>query len=81
MANILTYRFFWKSKNDPEHIKFKIVSDTQAGLDLFEKVLCESEDVIHAGKEYLYEIDVSKMTVIVPVKNENFEKEADNNEA
>lgn len=65
--HIFTFRYMWRVK-DSQQINFKIVTDTFEGLKQFEEHLSKQEDIVLAGKEYLHEIDVSRITQIITIK-------------
>lgn len=65
--HIYTFRYMWRLK-DSNQINFKIITDTLEGLKQFEETLKNQEDIILAGKEYLHEIDVSRITQIITIK-------------
>lgn len=65
--HIYTFRYMWRLK-DSNQINFKIITDTLEGLEHFEDTLKKHEDIILAGKEYLHEIDVSRITQIIAIK-------------
>lgn len=64
---IYTFRYMWRLK-DSDQINFKIITDTLEGLNQFEDVLKKQEDILLAGKEYLHEIDVTRITQIITIK-------------
>lgn len=65
--HIYTFRYMWRLK-DSDQINFKIITDTLEGLNQFEDVLKKQEDILLAGKEYLHEIDVARITQIITIK-------------
>lgn len=56
----------WKIK-DSDTVNFKIISDVQAGHDLFVEELKKLPDLESAGSEYLHEYDVSKLGLFVSI--------------
>lgn len=69
---VYTYRYMWQVKGN-KSVNFKIVTDTEEGLTLFEKNLLSLPDIDRASKEYLSQIDISKMGLFESLKN--YEKE------
>lgn len=73
-TKIYCYKFMWKSKttddngNDCERFCFKIVTDTVAGLSAIEDALSADVSVVLLGKEYLYEIDCTKLGIFETLK-------------
>lgn len=59
---IYTYRFMWKIK-DSSNICFKVITDTESGLEQFEKALLALDNLDKASKEYLSEMDCSKIGI------------------
>lgn len=59
---LYTYRYMWKIKSS-ESINFKIVTDTEDGLMLFEEALLKLDGIVSCAKEYLHEYDCSKLGV------------------
>lgn len=58
---IYSYRYLWRIGDDNK-INFKIITDTETGLKQFEDALLKMEGISLACKEYLYELDVDKIT-------------------
>lgn len=69
---VYTYRYMWQLKGN-KSVNFKIVTDTEEGLSLFENNLKALPDLERASKEYISQIDISKMGLFESLKN--FEKE------
>ncbi len=65
---VYTYRYMWQVK-DNKSVNFKIVTDTEEGLSLFEKNLLALPDIERASKEYISQIDISKMGLFESLKN------------
>lgn len=60
---VYTFRFMWRLK-DNNQIFFKVVTDTENGLKQFEETLRNVPNIELAAKEYLSQIDLSRMTII-----------------
>lgn len=63
---LFTYRYMWTDVEKPDKVCFKLITDTEEGLKLFEKNLVASfkvGQVVHIGREYVSEFDVSKLGV------------------
>lgn len=62
---IFTYRYMWTlldSDSSDKKVNFKIITDTEEGLQIFEKNVVESiSNLENFGREYISEIDVSKL--------------------
>lgn len=71
---VYTYRYMWQVKGN-KSVNFKIVTDTEEGLTLFEKNLLALSDIERASKEYLSQIDITKMGLFESLKND--EKKGD----
>ena len=69
---VYTYRYMWQVKGN-KSVNFKIVTDTEEGLALFEKNLLALPDVERASKEYISQIDISKMGLFESLKNDEKE--------
>lgn len=67
---VYTYRYMWQLKNS-KGVNFKIVTDTIEGLSLFEKNLLALSGIVRASKEYISEIDVSKMGLFENLLNKS----------
>lgn len=63
---VYTYRYMWKVDSS-ENVNFKIVSDTQEGVDAFEKALLSVDGLVSCAKEYLHQYDVSRVGVFEKV--------------
>lgn len=70
---VYTYRYMWKNVGS-DSVNFKIVSDTEAGLKLFQDELLKLPDIESAGYEYLHEYDCSRIGFFETIK-ENVNKE------
>lgn len=65
---VYTYRYMWQVKGN-KSVNFKIVTDTEEGLTFFEKSLKALPDLERASKEYISQIDISKMGLFESLKN------------
>ena len=65
---VFTYRYMWQLKGN-KSVNFKIVTDTEEGLSLFEKNLKAIPDIERASKEYISQIDISKMGLFESIIN------------
>lgn len=59
---VFTYRYMW-TVNGSKSVNFKIVTDTNEGLKLFESNLAKVPNIDKVSREYICEIDVSKMGI------------------
>lgn len=60
---VYTYRYMWQIK-DNKSVNFKIVTDTEEGLGLFESNLSKIPGIAKVAKEYISQIDIAKMGLI-----------------
>lgn len=70
---IFAYRFLWREEEN-KSLCVKVVCGSMEEIEAFEKAVVSSEKVISASKEYLYEIDLEKMSNQTMIKKENDEK-------
>lgn len=69
-TRLYTYRYSWILKKDDKQVNVKVVTDVAAGLVAFEKRLLEEfPDVYAFAREYLQEIDLSKMSIVESIVN------------
>lgn len=59
---IYTYRYMWRVVGS-DSVYFKVVTDTVEGLEQFENVLKSTVGILSIAREYLHEIDCSRMGV------------------
>lgn len=59
---VYTYRYMWLVEGS-KSVNFKIVTDTDEGLKLFEANLAKVPKIEKISREYICEIDVSKMGI------------------
>lgn len=67
---VFTYRYMWQIKGN-KSINFKIVTDTEDGLKYFEDALKKVENVERISREYISQIDVSKMGLFESIYKSN----------
>lgn len=70
---VYTYRYMWQVKGN-KSVNFKIVTDTEEGLALFEKNLLALPGIERASKEYLSQIDITKMGLFETLKNDKIKE-------
>ena len=71
---VFTYRYMWQLKGN-KSVNFKIVTDTEDGLALFEKNLKDIPGIERAVKYYISQIDLTKMGLYETlIKNEKENK-------
>lgn len=70
---IFAYRFLWREEKN-KSLCVKVVCGSMEEIEAFEKAVVSSEKVISASKEYLYEIDLEKMSNQTMIKKEDNEK-------
>lgn len=76
MNKIFTYRYLFKLDDTEDgKINVKIVTDTQQGLEAFEKSLLEEGKVLACMKEYICEYDLSFLGMTTTIKE--FKKESE----
>lgn len=61
--HIYCFRYMWRVEGS-DQIRFKIVTDTLDGLKLFDEQLLNLPGLILAGREYLHELDVSRLAQV-----------------
>lgn len=74
---VYTFRYMWQVK-DNKSVNFKIVTDTEEGLIIFEKNLLALPDLERASKEYISQIDIAKMGLFEPLKNNEIKETIEN---
>lgn len=62
------YRYFWSSSNDVPP-SFCVITDTLEGHDLFIKRIVAEKKPINFSREYLCELDTSKLFVVDQLLN------------
>lgn len=70
---IFAYRFLWREE-ESNSLAVKVVCGSVEEIEAFEKAVVSSEKVVSASKEYLYEIDLEKMSNQEMIKKEENEK-------
>lgn len=70
---IFAYRFLWREE-DNKSLCVKVVCGSMEEIEAFEKAVVSSAEIVSASKEYLYEIDLEKMSNQEMIKKEENEK-------
>lgn len=66
---IFAYRFLWREEEN-KSLAVKVICGSVEEIEAFEKAVVSSEKVVSASKEYLYEIDLEKMSNQKMIKKE-----------
>lgn len=66
---IYAYRFLWREKENSS-LCVKVVCGSMEEIQSFENAAISSENIVSASKEYLYEIDLEKMSNQEMIKKE-----------
>ncbi|UPW41622.1 hypothetical protein [Peromfec virus RodF8_38] len=67
---IYTLRYMWKIKGS-DSVNFKVITDTEEGLEQFEEALLQFPDLVSAGSEYIQEYDCARVGVFNKIFNED----------
>lgn len=59
VPKLYTYRYIFKTKNDPDKLGVKYVTETNEGHEKFIDSILADENIISCLREYLNEIDCS----------------------
>lgn len=70
MEKLLTYRYIFKTDESPDSLGVRIITDVESGHESLMDAIRNDQSIVSCIREYVEEVDCSKLGYTEPVKQE-----------